>query len=47
MTLAEAIRGRRSIRKFRKDEIPGEVLREILEAARWAPSWGNTQPWEL
>jgi nitroreductase len=47
MTLAEAIRGRRSIRKFRKDEIPGDVLREILEAARWAPSWGNTQPWEL
>ena len=47
MTLAEAIKGRRSIRKFRKDEIPGEVLREILEAARWSPSWGNTQPWEL
>ena len=47
MTLTEAIRGRRSIRKFRKDEIPGEVLREILEAARWAPSWGNTQPWNF
>lgn len=47
MTLAEAIRGRRSIRQFRKDEIPGDVLEDILEAARWAPSWGNTQPWEL
>ena len=47
MTLAEAVRGRRSIRKFRKDEIPREVLREILEAAHWAPSWGNTQPWEF
>jgi len=47
MTLEEAIRGRRSIRKFRRDPIPEEVLREILDQARWAPSWGNTQPWEL
>jgi nitroreductase len=47
MTLAEAIKGRRSIRKFKADEIPGDVLREIMETVRWAPSWGNTQPWEL
>jgi len=47
MTLEEAIRGRRSIRKFRRDPIPEEVLREILDQVRWAPSWGNTQPWEF
>jgi nitroreductase len=47
MTLEEAVRGRRSIRKFRRDPIPEEILREILDQARWAPSWGNTQPWEF
>jgi nitroreductase len=47
MTLEEAVRGRRSIRKFRKDPIPEEILREIIDQARWAPSWGNTQPWEF
>lgn len=47
MELEAAIRGRRSIRKFRPDSIPGKVLEDVLEIARWAPSWGNTQPWEL
>lgn len=47
MILEEVVRGRRSIRKFRRDPIPGEVLRGILDQARWAPSWGNTQPWEF
>lgn len=47
MTLEQAVRGRRSIRKFRKDPVPEEALRDILDQARWAPSWGNTQPWEF
>jgi len=47
MTVEEAIKGRRSIRKFKKDEIPRNLLEEILETASWAPSWGNTQPWEF
>ena len=47
MELQSAIRGRRSIRKFRPDPIPRNVLEELLETARWAPSWGNTQPWEI
>ena len=47
MELEAAIRGRRSIRKFRPDSIPGKILEDVLEIARWAPSWGNTQPWEL
>ncbi|MDD2672563.1 MAG: nitroreductase [Syntrophales bacterium] len=47
MEIADAVTGRRSIRKFKKDPIPETLIREILEQARWSPSWGNTQPWEL
>lgn len=42
-TIAE----RRSIRSFRPDPIPAEHLRQILEAARQAPSAGNRQPWKF
>jgi nitroreductase len=47
MDVKDAVRGRRSIRKFQKKEVPQGVIREILEDALWAPSWGNTQPWEF
>jgi nitroreductase len=47
MELRAAIEGRRSIRKFKAKEIPREIIRDILETARWAPSWGNTQLWEF
>ncbi|MGP8153853.1 MAG: nitroreductase family protein [Smithella sp.] len=47
MELAAAIRGRRSIRKFKSQDVPQNILTEILEVARWSPSWGNTQPWDL
>ena len=47
MELADAIKGRRSIRKFKSQEVPKEIITEVLEAARWSPSWGNTQPWDL
>jgi len=47
MELRAAIQGRRSIRKFKAKEIPREIIRDILETARWAPSWGNTQLWEF
>jgi len=47
MELKEAIKGRRSIRKFKPEEVPRSLMEEILEEARWSPSWGNTQPWEL
>ena len=47
MELEAAVRGRRSIRKFADKKIPGAVVEEILEASRWSPSWGNTQPWEF
>jgi nitroreductase len=47
MDIRKAIRDRRSIRSYRADDIPEDVIREILDEARWAPSWGNTQPWEF
>jgi nitroreductase len=42
----EIIKGRRSIRRYQEREIPENVLNEVLEAIRWAPSWANTQCWE-
>ena len=47
MELMEAIRQRRSIRAFTSKPVPGEVIREILSIACWAPSSMNTQPWEF
>jgi nitroreductase len=47
MELQEALRTRRSIRAFKPDPVPRDLITEVLDAARWAPSWGNTQPWEL
>jgi nitroreductase len=41
----EIIKTRRSIRRFLDKPVPLEVLDELLEAARWAPSGGNSQPW--
>lgn len=41
MEILQAIRGRRSIRRFRTDPIPPEVLEAVLDAARWAP-YGTT-----
>jgi len=45
--IIEAIRSRTSIRMFKPDPVPQEVLREILEIAARAPSSMNTQPWEI
>jgi coenzyme F420-0:L-glutamate ligase/coenzyme F420-1:gamma-L-glutamate ligase len=47
MDLSEIVRSRRSIRKFKPRKIPREVLRFLLDLARWAPSAHNTQPWRL
>jgi nitroreductase len=41
------VKGRRSVRKYEESEIPAEAVDTILEAVRWAPSWANTQCWEL
>ena len=47
MELLEIIKTRRSIRRFQPKEIPQAALEQILEAIRWAPSWNNTQCWEV
>ena len=47
LTVVEAIRERRSIRSFRSYPVPEEVIRQILEAARLAPSGTNRQPWRF
>ncbi|MGB9668664.1 MAG: nitroreductase family protein, partial [Thermosulfidibacteraceae bacterium] len=47
MEFFEVIRTRRSVRKMKPDPIPEEALRRILEAVKWAPSWANTQCWEI
>jgi nitroreductase len=43
----DGIKGRRSIRKYKPDPIPEETIRVLAEAVRWAPSWANTQCWEV
>lgn len=47
MNVFEAITSRRSIRRYRPDPVSEEVLDKVLEAARWAPSWANTQCWRF
>ncbi len=47
MELLTAIRERRSVRKYKSKPVPDEVLMEILDAARLAPSWNNTQVWRF
>jgi nitroreductase len=43
----EAIKGRRSIRAFESRDVPDELVEKLIDAARWAPSAGNMQPWEF
>lgn len=47
MDVKGAIKSRRSIRKFKRKELPNDVLDHLLEMARTAPSGANRQPWEL
>ena len=45
--LLEIIQTRRSVRVYKTGKVTDQQLQLILEAARWAPSGANTQPWEL
>jgi nitroreductase len=47
MDVFEAIKTRRSIRKYKADPVSDEDLKKVLEAAHWAPSWANTQCWRF
>ena len=43
----DAIRGRRSVRRYLPKEVPDEAVGRVLEAARWAPSPHGRQPWRF
>ncbi len=45
MDVKQAIEDRRSIRKYQDRPVPQELIDEVLNAARLAPSGNNTQPW--
>lgn len=47
MNIVEAIRIRKSIRKFKPEPVNKEIIKEVLEIAGQAPSALNTQPWEF
>ena len=43
MDAIEMIKERRSVRKFKNEKVDRETMKEIIEIARWAPSWANYQ----
>jgi nitroreductase len=45
--LLKLMQRRRSVRVYKSGKVSDQQLETILEAARWAPSGANTQPWEL
>jgi len=47
LDIKQAVVTRKSIRGFKPDPVPRDVLREIIEAAVRAPSSDNSQPWEI
>ncbi len=47
MDAIECLKSRRSVRKFKKQQVPRDLILEILECGRWAPSGVNYQPWKI
>jgi len=47
MELSEVIKGRRSVRRFKPEPIPRDVIENMLELAQWAPSAMNQQDWRF
>ena len=47
MELDECIAGRRSIRSYKDQAVPKDIVNKILSAGSWAPSGMNTQPWRF
>lgn len=46
-SLLSLFRERRSVRRYRPDPVPDEMVQKLLEAGRWAPSANNLQPWRF
>lgn len=47
LTVTDALKRRISVRQFQSRPVPGPLLEELLDTARWSPSGGNLQPWKL
>jgi len=47
LDVLEAVKDRRSIRAFKNQGVPAEIVQKLIDAAQWAPSAGNIQPWEF
>ena len=47
MDVFDCIRTRRTVRDFKPDPVPEAMVQKILQAARWAPSSSNSQPWHF
>jgi len=47
MDAIECIKTRMSIRKFKPNPVPLEILKNVINTAKWSPSYKNTQPWEV
>jgi len=47
MNVLDAIKDRRSVRRFSPEPVSQADLKKVLEAAQWAPSWVNVQPWKI
>ncbi len=45
--ILDVISGRKSIRRYKPDPVPDEMIDRILESARWAPTGENYQPWRF
>ena len=45
--LENLIKGRRSVRQWKKQEVPNELLKKAVELATWAPNGGNYQGWRF
>ena len=45
--LVSLLQGRRSVRKYQVRKVPRELIEQVLEAARWAPSPHGRQPWRF
>ena len=45
--LEKLIKGRRSVRQWKKQDVPDDVLKKAIELATWAPNGGNFQGWRF
>jgi nitroreductase len=47
MNTVDCIKSRRSIRAFKPGKVPRDILIEVINTAKWSPSYKNSQPWEV